>query len=86
MSDLNSLLTTNLDGLLGGNGWYLSSAEAISNTGVVLAKAEGGAGARQSFAMLLTPVEGETPEPGTCVLLGAGLGWLLLRSRGQRPR
>ncbi len=82
MSDLNTLLSSNLDALLGGSGWYLSSAAAINNAGMVLAKAVSGAPTMPGYAVLLTPVGGDTPEPATYLLLGAGLGWVI--SCGRR--
>jgi probable HAF family extracellular repeat protein len=85
MRDLNGLLASSLDSILGGSGWYLTAAPGINDRGQILAVANNGS---TSIEVLLTPADTSgttTPEPGTLALLGTGTALLYFASRrGKR--
>jgi probable HAF family extracellular repeat protein len=75
MEDLNAMVA-------GIDGWTLTSAGSINDSGQILAWACQGGNCRD---VLLNPVSA-VPEPGTWAMLLAGLGGLLARSRRRRTK
>jgi probable HAF family extracellular repeat protein len=82
MLDLNSLIASGLNTLLGGSGWYLYEGIDINDSGQILALAYNGS---TEADVLLTPAA-SAPEPGTLGLFCAGTALLYFASRRRRRR